>query len=492
MPTLETEICVVGGGPAGSTLALKLAELGHQVCLIEKSSFPRRHVGESIPADIVPLWRWLGLWGRLEGECLLRSRGSVVLWSGEGADYRANDQPGFLVDRGKFDQLLLQAAVEAGAALLQPAQARRSPEWTGATWRIPIRYRCEDWTVAASFLALGTGRSGLLPGRRMRRSRPTLAIYAYWRDVRFRDAKTRVEAGTNRWYWGAPLPDGLFNAMVFLDPRHASAACAASGTAGGAGIDRLYRSLLSESMLLRECLEGKVDGRVLACDASSYEDATPVGANFIRVGEAAFAVDPLSSQGVQAAFQSAVHASAVVHTLRLRPGCAEPALRFYRDQQRRASSAHHAWANHYFSARAATHPLPFWRQRASATSGSEPRAGLTTTEPLPRSCRISLSSVADLIEVPVVQDDFVSCRLALRHPSLERPVAFLTGCAAADLVSLITPGLAVEEAARRISRYLQPKAAWRLLEWFWARRIIVPVEGSVQLPLTAAATTAPR
>ena len=38
---------IIGGGPSGATAALVLARSGKRVVVIEKSEFPRFHVGES-------------------------------------------------------------------------------------------------------------------------------------------------------------------------------------------------------------------------------------------------------------------------------------------------------------------------------------------------------------------------------------------------------------------------------------------------------------
>ena len=37
----EAEVAIVGGGPAGSSAAARLSELGHEVLLIDQSGFPR-------------------------------------------------------------------------------------------------------------------------------------------------------------------------------------------------------------------------------------------------------------------------------------------------------------------------------------------------------------------------------------------------------------------------------------------------------------------
>ncbi len=47
------DVLIVGGGPAGSTAAILLAEQGYRVVVLEKSRHPRFHIGESLlPANL--------------------------------------------------------------------------------------------------------------------------------------------------------------------------------------------------------------------------------------------------------------------------------------------------------------------------------------------------------------------------------------------------------------------------------------------------------
>jgi hypothetical protein len=55
------DVIVIGGGPAGSTVASFLAMKGHQVLLLEKEKFPRDHVGESLLPFCYKIFDQLGL-----------------------------------------------------------------------------------------------------------------------------------------------------------------------------------------------------------------------------------------------------------------------------------------------------------------------------------------------------------------------------------------------------------------------------------------------
>ncbi|MCP3962127.1 MAG: FAD-dependent oxidoreductase, partial [bacterium] len=42
------DVAVVGGGPAGCTFAILAAQAGLKVALVEKETFPRHQIGESL------------------------------------------------------------------------------------------------------------------------------------------------------------------------------------------------------------------------------------------------------------------------------------------------------------------------------------------------------------------------------------------------------------------------------------------------------------
>jgi flavin-dependent dehydrogenase len=473
--TVEAEICVIGGGPAGATAARRLALLGHDVCLLEGARFPRPHVGESLAPGVLLLLEFLDVRRRVEAAGFLRPKRALVRWGGalRRLDFTPGE-PGLQVDRGRFDCLLLDAAREAGVKVLQPAHAARPQFVGGERWIVPFDYEGETRQVAAVYVVDASGRRAALGGRRSRHSPPTLALYAYWRAPLLEGEETRVEAGVDEWFWGAPLPDGTFNATVFVDPQRGRVA------GRGSWLETFYRSLLAGSSLLRGCLEGERVSRVMACDATTYIAEHPVTLRSIKIGEASLTVDPLSSQGVQTAMTSAVHGSIVVHTLLTHPEHAHAALGFYRERQTESASYHRRAAARYYSEQHSVSPQKFWRERATASEEAmrvQPAAArdARALNFAVEGCRFRPSQEVSLDETPCVVGDIIRHVTAVAHPSLARPVAFVKNVEVAPLLHVVNSGGTVAEILSRWSASLPAGDGLEMFRWMCAAGLLVPV-----------------
>jgi flavin-dependent dehydrogenase len=98
---------VVGAGPAGSAAATVLASGGLSTVLLAGNRTPTRHWTETVPASLDAILPKLGLAAQS-----LQSVGAPCRW-------HAAEHVSFHVDRRMFDALLRQAAVHAGARLIE-------------------------------------------------------------------------------------------------------------------------------------------------------------------------------------------------------------------------------------------------------------------------------------------------------------------------------------------------------------------------------------
>jgi flavin-dependent dehydrogenase len=408
-------VAIVGAGPAGSACAAKLAALGHSVLLIEAAAFPRPHVGEALSPGVAAAAAALGIDDLLARAGAIRFARSELSWRAPGWESRPAHPDAAIVDRGRFDAVLRDAAVARGARLLQPARVRSAVR-TGEGWRLSVEQDGRQRDIAARFLVDATGRSGLLGRRRGERGVPTFALAADWRGGPL--DLPRVKAGRGHWLWGSPVPGRGYSLILFTDRETLRRA--------GRGIEDRYRAIARG--------EGGLGGDarcgpVAVLDATSYRNEDIAGEAHLRIGEAAFALDPLSSSGVHKAMASGITAAIAANTMIRRPGDAATARRFHADAQQLAYRRHRVWSASVHADHLAYAAEPFWRARAAAAAGEPEPARRRGGGPL------ALCPSARIEPVACIAGDFVERRLGVTHPALERPIVYANGRPIADLLS---------------------------------------------------------
>lgn len=448
------EVFVLGAGPAGSVFAARMAELGHSVTLAERRRFPRPWLGESLSPGVLPLLESLGAAAAADGTVPVDE--VLVQWEGplrRRADPRAE---GRLVDRGSFDSHLLDHARSLGVRVRQPATLRRAARGE-AGWSLTLDYDGRPEHRRADFFAWAGGRSGPGQGGREGTECRTVALHAYWRAARL-PRRPRIEAGEDGWYWGVPLPSGLYNTLVFTDPATLRAV-------PGRDLAGRFMALLERSCLMQGCEAPRRAGRVGATDAMPYLHRAPVTADSIHVGDAALALDPVSSTGVQKAIQTALAAAVTANTLLRRPGLGEAATRFYESSLRAASERHRGWAARYYAEAARHRRNPFWLARAAGAVTESPEPAERATEEALASRPVWLSPEVELAEQPCLDGEFVALRRAVRHPALEGPVAFLAGHELAPLLDALPGGLTPVQIAQAWSDRVPLQTGLAMLAW---------------------------
>ncbi|WP_421696454.1 flavin-dependent monooxygenase QhpG [Aestuariivirga sp.] len=451
-------VLVIGGGPAGASFAARMAEFGAEVTLVERLAFPRPRLGESLTPGVRDLLKATGAWPMVEREAFPTARDVHVLWEDDTVVRMKPGAEGLLVDRGRFDQLLLSHAIRQGVRVLQPATLV-SQTASDHGWDVLVAHGGGQELIRTDLIADARGRSGQAGARRRAMGARTLAVYAEWQSANLPQHAT-VAAGARGWFWGIPLPGGRYTAQAFVSP-------ATLHDMGEDGLEDRYRRLIESSPLLNGLQGAKAMGKVCATDATPFLVEEPVTPRSIRLGDAALALDPISSSGVQRAVQTALSGAIVANTLLRRRDLVGAAQDFYRNSLSAAAARHAAWAGTHYAAAARSRPDPFWSARAgSAPPAAGPEASLGLDH------EVRLSPAARLVDVPCLGRAFVEMRSSLVHPALDEPVAFLAHQPLAPLISGITQG-SIAALARNWSRHMPAATAVSIALWLSRKGVLV-------------------
>lgn len=320
------DLLVLGGGPAGATLAGLAARHGLRVALVERARFPRDKVcGEFVSAEGAAVLTRLGLRERLEaagarriGGCLVTTQRGRRLTSAL-PDLGVEGRDALGVSRRRLDAELLQWAAAGGVRVLDRCEAVRpifeEDRVVGCAVR-GVRASRRGHGLRARLVVAADGRRSLL----VRHLHPELGDPARsgprsWFGLKRHLVSTdpglggRVELhGFPAGYAGlAEIEDGRLN-LCLLTTLDALRRCAGSA-------EQLVARLVMQNPAARERLERtRPDGAWMTIGPLRFGVRRPAAAGALFVGDAAGTIDPFCGEGISHALLSAELAlPSVVH-----------------------------------------------------------------------------------------------------------------------------------------------------------------------------------
>ena len=216
-PADSADVLVVGAGPAGSSTALRLAQAGLDVLLLEKSTFPREKVcGDGLTPRAVKQLVSMGIPVEA-GDGWYPNKGLRIIGGGVRLELdwpELSSYPGFGLVRNRrdFDETLARAAQKAGARLLEgvtvtgPVLDEVDGRITGVTARPGGGGTERTYTARLVVAADGnSSRLSLAMGLAKRADRPLgVAVRTYYATPRHAD--DYLESWLELWDSGRLLP----------------------------------------------------------------------------------------------------------------------------------------------------------------------------------------------------------------------------------------------------------------------------------------------
>jgi flavin-dependent dehydrogenase len=315
----ETDVIVIGGGPAGSTASTLIAQRGRRVELFERETFPRFHIGESLIPQTYFVLERLNMLPKMQKSHFVKKYSvQFVNQRGKLSEpfYFIDNKPHessqtWQVRRSEFDHKMIENAREHGVNVREGVRVLEVL-FEGQR-AVGVRVKTEDGNeheVRAPVVVDASGQSTMLMDRfGLRDWDPLLkkaAVWTYWkgayRDTGRDEGATLViqTEGKHGWFWYIPLHDDIVSVGVV------------------AGHDYLFQNRATkdyEKIYFEEVAKAPgVQPRIknaTRCDIFraqkeySYRARKAAGDGWVLCGDAFGFLDPLYSSGVLLALTSA-------------------------------------------------------------------------------------------------------------------------------------------------------------------------------------------
>jgi len=330
----DFEVGIIGGGPAGSSMACYLAKAGIKCVVFERELFPRPHVGESLVPSSTRVFKDLDFLPQMEEAKFPHKFGAVWTTNDENPGYvhdleglapdynvdirfEERKQEGmedrnytYHVDRGKFDLMLLKHAQKLGATVYDGVKVGRvdfGPEHPEVYFNIGPK----EMSVSCKMVVDCSGRQTFLGNQLKLKVKDTVfdqyAIHSWFdgydrkvfakRDTNLDYIYIHFLPISNTWIWQIPITDTVTSLGVVTQKKNFAKS--------KEDREKFFWETVGSRPLIAETLRKSDRIRPFKEEGDySYAMKQLAGDRFMLVGDAGRFVDPIFSTGVSIALNS--------------------------------------------------------------------------------------------------------------------------------------------------------------------------------------------
>ncbi|MFN0314105.1 MAG: NAD(P)/FAD-dependent oxidoreductase [Burkholderiales bacterium] len=334
---VHCEVLVIGGGPAGSTIATLLAQRGRDVVLLEKSRHPRFHIGESLLPLNLPLFEKLGVKEEIESLAMIKwgvqfnspnHERSVTLNFSQAWD--KSFPYAYQVRRSVFDEVLFRNAQSKGA------RAQEDVKVTHVEFHdqgVRVRAKTADgveqhWSTR--FVVDASGRDTFFANqfriKEKNKRHNSAAVFGHFTGAQRLEGRDEGNISIfwfdHGWFWLIPLSDGTTSVGAVCWPYYLKTR--------KTPVDQFFLDTIALCPALAKRLEhAHLVEPATATGNYSYTATRASGPHHIMLGDAYAFIDPVFSSGVFLAMHSAFVGADTVETCLDRPREAQAALKHF-------------------------------------------------------------------------------------------------------------------------------------------------------------------
>jgi flavin-dependent dehydrogenase len=362
---INTDVVILGAGPAGVCAALSLLTYSSlNVLVLEHSDFSQVRVGEHVSDSIFTLLDHLKLQkSDFPPHCFLPCYGDTTYWGSDMPRVRhaifSSENASVQLDRESFDFTLMEQMVARGGQLFPRTHCTVTR--TESEWLLHCTHPAQPpFRVNPRYLLDASGRNSSVCrqlGGQVHKLDQLMGAGFFFSCPEHNQGPQEqwIESTEYGWWYAAQLPDQQYVATFFSDQDIISKL--------RLNQRQHWLAHLQQSQHLKRLI---TDYTALSAHpwlrnaGSQYSDSSSLP-NYLAIGDAACAFDPISSMGLGFALSSACHAAQLV-TAELQYGVT-PAKDLYQQDLQAHFTSYQQLRRYFYQTERRWSNAPFWQRR---------------------------------------------------------------------------------------------------------------------------------